>query len=525
MAAHDEAAVHRRDIRIKNVSKTYPGTVALRGVDLELKAGEVHALLGANGCGKSTLVKILAGAVSPDPGGEIHVGAHPLDPGSPAASFDAGLRFVHQDLALVDDLSVGDNVMLTGGWPTRAGTIRSEAARTEVRAALKQLDVELEPDTLVADLSAVMRTIVAMTRAVRGYSGSEIAALVLDEPTATLPQHDVATLVRLVRTVASRGASVVIVSHHIQEVLEMADTVTVLRDGTKVLTAPAATLTRAEIVAAMMGDQADLEAEQSDATVRSGGMTDEVVLDADRLGGVTFSDVSLTVRSGEIVGVAGLEGSGRNELLRVIFGAQERLAGTVAVRGKALPSHDLRAAMAAGVAYMPGDRARSAAVPTLTGRENLTLADLRSVSSRGRLDTGKERAEAKRWFAGVGVKPENATEQPLSSFSGGNQQKIMLARWLRRAPSLLLLDEPTQGIDVGAQARLHGSLREAASTGAGILLSSSDELELSEVCHRVLVMRRGRIVRELTGAEVNPRSISNAAIGGGEPVAVGGGAR
>ena len=492
-------------VTVRGVAKTFTGTRALAGIDLELRAGEVHALLGANGCGKSTLVKILSGYQDADPGSEVQVAGKPLTLGSPRASFGAGLRFVHQDLALVDDLSVTDNVLLTGGWPTRLGAIARRRARDEVQEALARLGADASPDALVRTLSPAARTIVAVARAVRrSPDDGDIVALVLDEPTATLPQHEVAVLAAVIREVARQGTAVMIISHHLQEALDLADVVTVLRDGRVVLTARSDDLTRDAVVAAMMGEEY-IEQQRETAAEPS----DRVVLECDRLGSSTFTDVSLQVRSGEIVGIAGLEGSGRDDLLPVLFGASPRYGGSVKVERVDLGSGDLRGAIDNGLAYVPADRAGLAALPELNARENLTVSSLHGLSSRGVINRSSERTATADWFARVGVRPQTAYEQRLGDFSGGNQQKIILARCLRQGPKVLLLDEPTQGIDVAAQASLHALLAEAAKRdGIGILVSSSDEEELASLCHRVLVMRHGRLVEELTGADLTPTVIA-----------------
>ncbi|MEV5412885.1 sugar ABC transporter ATP-binding protein [Thermopolyspora sp. NPDC052614] len=494
-------------LRIRDVAKTFPGTMALRGIDLDLYRGEVHALLGANGCGKSTLVKILSGYQDADPGSAISVAGAPLPPASPRASYDAGLRFVHQDLALVDDLSVADNVLLTSGWPTRLRTISRRRAHARVRAALDELGADLAPEAPVRTLSPAMRTIVAMARALLRDRGDAdpITALVLDEPTATLPRHEVAVLTRVVREVARRGTAVLVISHHLQEALDLADVVTVLRDGRKVLSAPSAALTRTDVITAMMGEDYEERLRERPAVSSA-----DPRLECAGLHGTSFADVTFTVRAGEVVGIAGLEGSGRDDLLPTIFGDRPRYHGTIAVDGRPLPPAGPQAAMAAGLAYVPADRNRLAAIPELTGRENLTVADLAACSRWGRVDRAGERRSALDWFDRVGVRPPGAIEQRLADFSGGNQQKIVLARCLRRRPRVLLLDEPTQGIDVAAQAALHSLLLDAARRdGIGIVVSSSDEEELAAICHRVLVLRRGRIAGELRGSAITPSAIAD----------------
>ena len=492
-------------VTVRGVAKTFPGTRALAGVDLDLRPGEVHALLGANGCGKSTLVKILSGYQDADPGSEVTVAGDQLVLGSPRASLAAGLRFVHQNLALVDDLSVTDNVLLTGGWPTHLGAIARRQARAEVEEALARLGADVSPDALVRTLTPAVRTIVAVARAVRqSPDDGDIVALVLDEPTATLPQHEVAVLASVIREVARQGTAVMIISHHLQEALDLADVVTVLRDGRVVMNARSDGLTRGDVVAAMMGEEY-IEQQREAAAAPS----DRLVIACDRLGSSTFTDVSLQVRAGEIVGVAGLEGSGRDDLLPVIFGGSPRHGGSVRVEDVDLDPGDVQGSIQRGLAYVPADRAWLAALPELTARENLTVSSLSGLARRGVVNRSAERTATSDWFARVGVRPPTAYEQRLGDFSGGNQQKIILARCLRQRPKVLLLDEPTQGIDVAAQASLHALLAEAAERdGIGILVSSSDEEELASLCHRVLVMRHGRLVDELAGNDLTPTAIA-----------------
>jgi ribose transport system ATP-binding protein len=492
----------------RNLRMTFPGTMALQGVDLDLRPGEVHALLGANGSGKSTLVKILSGYQVPDAGSEVTVSGEPLPLGSPRASYRAGCRFVHQDLALVDDMTVADNVMLTSGWPTRMRAVLRRQSEREVGEALAALGADISPSDLVRTLSPAMRTAVAVARATRrddDLPGTGIVALVLDEPTANLPQREVGVLARVVREVARQGTAVMIITHHLQEALELADVVTVLRDGQKVLSAPSASLSREAVISAMMGEEY-----RDQPLGRRALASEEVVLECDRLSGPSLVDVSFRVRRGEVVGIAGLEGSGRDELLPAMYGAQESFGGEVRIKGRPIRANDVRGSIDAGVSYVPADRTRSAVIPEMTGRENLTISDLRACSRGGRIDSRRERKEAIAWFDRVGVRPRRATEVRLNAFSGGNQQKIMLARSMRLHPSVLLLDEPTQGIDVAAQAMLHASLIETAQNeGVAMVVSSSDEEELAAICHRVLLMRRGRIVTELVGDSITPSAIAD----------------
>jgi ribose transport system ATP-binding protein len=504
-------------LSVRDLSKAFPGTLALDHVALEIAPGEIHALVGHNGSGKSTLIKILAGCETPDPGSRITVNGEPLHPGSPHDSFLAGCRFVHQDLGLVDALSVADNISMVGGWPTRMGTIRAAAARRRARAALAAVDLELDPDQPVAELSPALRTGVAIARALQHDERAETAVLVLDEPTATLPLAEVETLHTLMRTVARSGVAILFVSHRLEEVLELADRVTVFRNGRNVTTEAAADLTHDEVVTAMLGFELEqVTAPPAQAEGRPGSGP---VLQVEGLSAHVLRDFDLELHPGQVVGVAGIEGSGRDDLFPAIFGASERRAGTVSVAGRPVSGSGPRAALRAGIAYVPADREHLASLPGLSARENVTVADLPSISRAGAVRQGAEREDVHGWFERLDVRPQNAIEAPFESFSGGNRQKLVLARALRCKPSVLLLEEPSQGVDVGAQARLHREIIDFADAGGGVLVSSSDAEELARLCHRVLVIRGGRVVADLSQGRVSDTSISHALFSGTEVAA------
>jgi ribose transport system ATP-binding protein len=496
-------------LETRRLSKTFVASRALVEVDLTIGAGEIHALLGENGSGKSTLIKILAGFHRPDPGGTIHVCNRTLAFGSAHSSHVLGLRFVHQDLALINSRSVADNLLLGSRIPTRLGTVRSKQVNFQATVALERVGLTLDPDTPVGELSPALRTGVAIARALQEDTSSPASVLVLDEPTATLPNAEVHHLLEMIRAAAASGVAVLYVTHRLEEVLELADWVTVLRDGHRVASRPARDASRTDLVGLLVGR--DYREAHPDVVPRSEG-NGQARLDAHGLVTAQLGGVDLKLRAGEIVGVAGLTGSGRDHLLAAIFGAVPRLGGTVTVDRQALPPGRPDLAMKAGVGYLPSDRPALGALGLLTSRENVTISDPARHWRWPRLSLRSERAEINGWNERLSVRPSDP-ERTFASLSGGNQQKLLMARWLRRDPKVLLLDEPTQGVDIGAKAAIHDQIITTARNGAAIAISSADADELAAVSHRVIVLSEGRISRELTGRSITPTTISAACLG------------
>ncbi len=494
------------------LTKTFAGVVALNGVDLDIAPGEVHALLGENGSGKSTFIKILSGYHDPDPGSEVLIDGEPMHLGSPDSAYELGCRFVHQDLGLVDSSSVVDNLCMNTGFPTRFLTVQQRAARKQAKADLAKTGLErVDPRALVGTLTPAMKTGVAVARALRQESGTPVKLLVLDEPTATLPDDEVQHLLEIVRQVAASGVGVLYVTHRLDEVFQVADRVTVLRDGHKAATEPTSALDRRRLINLLIGSELD---EIHAAVEHLHTPTDEQpVLDVQNMTAVPVRDISFSVPAGDVVGVAGITGSGRETILGAIYGAGIRDSGTVTINGKTLPPLRPDLAMGLGMAYLPPDRKILGGIMEFSARENLSLSDLSPFWRGLRLRRRAERKETYSWFERLSVKPGDAVEQRLLAFSGGNQQKVLFGKWLRRTPAIFLLDEPTQGVDIGAKAELHRQLLEAAENGAGILVSSSDLDELAALCRRVLVLRDGRIVTELTGAQLTVANIARECLG------------
>ena len=497
-----------RALEVRALSKTFAGGRALDEVDLNLAAGEIRALLGGNGSGKSTLIKVLSGYHRPDPGCSILVGGELLALGDPSSSLRLGARFVHQDLGLVESSSVLDNLGVGAGFPTRFGTIRTRDARRQARVALAQVELDLDPEQLVDTLTPAQKTGVAVARALQPIGERAARLLVLDEPTARLPDQEVERLLTLVRAVARGGIAVIYVTHRLDEVFNLADTASVLRDGVKVFEGPVAGLTRDDLLHQLFGSA--LETADAIAAVER---TTEPLLDVRGLCSETLAHVSFDVHPGEIVGVAGITGSGREALCATLFGARPRDRGEVRMNGQLVVGGRPDLAIASGSAYVPAERKIDGAFLDLTARENITIGDLRSFWRAPALRRRTEDSAVRRWFDQLGIHPGDGTERSMATFSGGNQQKVVFGKWFQRGPTVFLLDEPTQGVDVGAKAELHRCLSDAAQAGAAVLMSSSDSEELTATCSRVIVLRNGSIVAELVGSDINPHLIARASLG------------
>jgi ribose transport system ATP-binding protein len=491
-------------LAVTGLSKRFGASVALQDVDLTIGPGEVHAVLGENGSGKSTLIKVLSGFHRPD-AGAVTISGQALPFGHPASSYRLGARFVHQDLGLVDSIPVLDNLAIGAGFSTRLGTISARRSRERARADLARVGLAVDPGASVDMLSPATRTGVAIARALREDADSPVSLLVLDEPTATLPVTEVDRLMEIIRRVSAAGVGVLYVTHRLDEIFSIAGQVTVLRDGREVATVPASSLDHRRLVDLLVGEELTV-AHQVAETLPAEG--ERPALSLRGLTTASLEDFSADIRAGQITGIAGITGSGRDTVLGAAFGAIDRTGEVVTAGGVRLAPSRPDLAMRHGLAYLPADRVRNAAIPGLSARENISLSRLRPFRRFGTMRRAPERRAALSWFERLGVRPAKLVDLTLESFSGGNQQKIMFAKWLRRDPAVFLLDEPTQGVDVGAKAVLHQQLVLAAAAGAAIVVSSSDVDELAAICQRVIVCREGRVAADLRGDEVSARAIS-----------------
>jgi ribose transport system ATP-binding protein len=494
-------------LEVTNLSKTFAGQVALDRVDLTVDEGTVHALVGQNGSGKSTLIKVLAGYHTPDPGGEVAVHANSLTLGSAADSHAKGLRFVHQDLGLVNDLSVLENLMIGRQYPTaRGGRIRWPEARRIARRVLEDVSLDVDVRANVSELGAADRTRLAIARALPDAEGDRIV-LVLDEPTAALPSQDVDRLFATVRQLTQAGHSIILVSHHLDEIFEIADAISVLRDGKKVATTATSTSDHTSLVRLIMGGDLDLSSTRDEEAIAHG----PVLLRLANVAGESVRDVSFDVHQGEIVGIAGLAGSGREVLASLVTGRLPR-EGEVAVEGEVVRPARPRASLDAGIAAVMGDRARYGTFPALSVRHNVTMGSVTRHTTWGRIRARSERAEVSGWIDDLGIVTRGG-DAPMTSLSGGNQQKALVARALRLSPRVLVLDDPTAGIDIGARDQVHRILEERAADSMAVLLASTDSDELARLCDRVLVMQRGCVGRVLRrGVDLSAAAIDHAQV-------------
>jgi rhamnose transport system ATP-binding protein len=487
---------------LEQVSKSFGAVHALEDASLELYPGEAHALVGENGAGKSTLVKVLAGVHQPDRG-KILIDSRETVLGSPAAARDAGIAVIYQEPTLFPDLSVAENVFM-GRQPLRTGRrIDKRAMRRKVEEVLAPLGVRLDPDRLARGLSIADQQIVEIAKAL----SLDARVIVMDEPTAALSAYEVERLFRVVRTLREGGAAVLFISHRLEEVFDICQRVTVMRDGRRVLSQPLAGLSAGDLVKAMVGR------ELAGRTGHERPTTGGPVLQVQRLTreGV-FVDISFEVRAGEIVALAGLVGAGRSEVARAIFGIDRYDAGAVKVAGRPLRRGSPAAAMGAGVGLVPEDRRLQGLVMELSTEGNVALASLRRLRRFGLLRRAAERRFAGEWATRLRLKYGRLSD-PVSSLSGGNQQKVVLAKWLSRQPRVLIVDEPTRGIDVATKSEVHRLLVELARSGVAVLMISSELPEVLLVADRVLVMREGRLVAEFGRDEATEQAVVAAATG------------
>jgi ribose transport system ATP-binding protein len=487
-------------LQVRGLVKEYPGVRALDGVDFEVRTGQVHCLLGQNGAGKSTLIKCVSGVVEPTDGVVLWRGEE-LPVGDPAESLRRGIGTIYQELDLVDDLSIADNVFL-GHEPRRGVRIDARAMLDATRALLGRLGhPEIDPSWRVGDLKPAQHQLTAIARAL----SRDVELLIMDEPSAILDDHEVETLFSVVRRLTAEGVGIVYITHRLDEIARIADVVTVVRNGQTVATELPAETSGDELVRLMVGSKPS--ALFPDRPVAK----DEVVLDVRNVSRDPIEDASFQVRAGEVVGLAGLVGSGRTELLRLIYGLDTPTAGEVVVAGQTLQPGRPDLAIAAGLGMAPEERKSQALLLDWDLVKNVSLADLRRFRRGPALDLSAEKAEAARHLDALDTQPRNP-EQIARMLSGGNQQKVVLARWLLRSCRVLLLDEPTRGVDVGARAEIYRVIAELAGSGLGVVVVSSELPELVGFCTRILVMREGRFVGEVDGADATEEDLLRLAV-------------
>ncbi|MBZ5638339.1 MAG: sugar ABC transporter ATP-binding protein [Acidobacteriia bacterium] len=495
-------------LELRGIVKRYGAVLALDRVDFDVARGEVHALVGENGAGKSTLMKILAGAVPRDAGSVLVDGTEAvLD--SPADSQRLGIGMIHQDLKIVPEMTVAENLLL-GAEPLveRTPFIDRRAMERTARAALAQLGEVLDPAAKAGRLGVARQQIVEIARAI----SRKVRVLALDEPTAPLTGREIARLFDVVRRLRGEGAGIVYISHRLDEVFEIADRVTVLRDGRTVASAPASTIDRATLVRWMVGREITEGARTAE---RAPG---EEILRLEEVAAGGLGPVTLRLHRGEILGLAGLVGAGRTELARLIFGADRAERGRMLLEGKVIAPRSPREAIDLGIALLTEDRNRLGLVPTMGVRENVTLADLRALGRGIFTSRRREAVATKRHVDRLRIRTPSLDTR-VDELSGGNRQKVVLARWLEARSKVLIFDEPTAGVDVAAKAEILALVRELAAGGAGVIVISSDLPELLGLSDRVLVLCSGRIAGDLAACDATPERVMSLATGGGSEAA------
>jgi rhamnose transport system ATP-binding protein len=494
---------------LRGISKRFAATQALDDVSLDLLPGEIHALVGENGAGKSTLVKILAGVHQPD-SGTIRLDGEPIQIQGPAQSRALGIAVVHQEPRLFPDLTVAENVFIGHAPSGRLGTIDWRATRRAAQALFRELEVHFDVGAPVRGLSMADQQLIEIAKSL----SVEARVLILDEPTASLSAHEVERLFTIVRRLRDRGVSVLFVSHRLDEVFDLCERATVFRDGRHVITTATSELTTADLVRHMVGRAVSLfpklETPVGDVLLEVSGLT--------RVG--VFRDVGFAVRAGEIVGLAGLVGAGRTEIARVLFGIDRRDTGEIRLGGTPVDFASPSAAMHAGIAYLPEDRHQEGLVLDFSIAQNVTLPILPRLFPRFLVGAATERRVAHDATEQLNVRM-TGVDQLVRALSGGNQQKVVLAKWLASKPRVLILDEPTRGIDIGAKVEVHRIISELAASGLGIILISSDLPEVLAMSDRILVLHEGRITAEIPRARATEERVMFAATGNVEPIADG----
>ncbi|WP_396641063.1 sugar ABC transporter ATP-binding protein [Microbacterium sp.] len=469
-----------------DIAKSFDGVHALKGVSFSVQPGEIHALLGENGAGKSTLIKVVTGLYAPD-SGQIRREGEDVVFANVRAAHKAGIVALYQELSIVPTTSVAENVLLGEQLPSRAGIVNGRALRRQAREQLDRLNQKISMRKLAGDLSPVQQTMVAVARAL----ATDARVLILDEPTASLTDTEIREVFTVLRSLRDEGVAIVYVSHRLEEVFELCDRLTIMRNGETITTKDVADTTIGEVISTMVGRNAD------SLYPERGKTSTEVTLVVEGLDGRRVTDVSFTAHKGEVLGIGGLAGSGRSELLRILAGAQASKAGTITVGGQVIPRRaGVGRVLAAGVALVPEERRSQGVLLGSSIQDNIALANISSVSRLGWVSRGRIAEIAKRGMADLQIKARSA-RQPVGELSGGNQQKVVLAKMLARKPQVLLMDEPTRGIDVGTKAEIYRLIRELAATGTTVIAVSSELPELIGMCDRILIMHEGSIAGDV----------------------------
>ncbi len=471
-------------LSLHNISKAYPGVIALSGIDLDFIEGEIHGLVGENGAGKSTMIKVIAGAIEPT-SGKFVIDGKDYERISPRTAKDIGIEVIYQEFNLVASLSVAENLFL-GDMPGNAAFVDFDTMRAETKKVFDMMEVNIDPDELVENLSTAQMQLAEIAKALR----KKVKILVMDEPTAPLTIHETEILYRLIRKLKKDGVTIIYISHRLSEIFELADRITILRDGKKILTEPNSELDSATLIRYMVGrEMGDIYPERN---VTAG----EVVLEAKDLTGPGFRDINFQLRKGEILGFAGLIGAGRTEIMRVLFGAERQISGDILINGEKVILSSPKDGIAHSIGYVPEDRKLQGAILGLPIRDNLSLAILRRISKWFFVDSKKEEEILNKYKDALYIKTPSF-DQLVQNLSGGNQQKIVISKWLATDSKILIMDEPTRGIDVGAKQEIYNLMNDLTKQGISILVVMSEMEELIGVADRIIVLHEGFQMGEL----------------------------
>ena len=489
---------------MEKINRSFGANHVLTDVDFTLHTGEICALLGENGAGKSTLMNILGGVLPAD-SGTILLDGKPVRFDSPVASLDAGVGFIHQELNLINDLTIYENMFLTH-LPRKGAFLDREQMIRRTRELFEKMDLELDPCAMVRELDASFKQIVEISRAL--LQGSSI--IIMDEPTTSLTEPEIRRVFDMMRTLKRQGVGIVFISHKLREVMQICDRYTVLRDGHMVAQGQVADTDPKELAAFMVGHEI-----RTGAGAEPDSRGREMLRLEHLSDGRYFEDISLSVRSGEILGVTGLLGDGRSELFQAVFGARGKYSGTVSLEGRPVHLHTTSQALAAGLAYLPRNRKENAILKDLSILDNGTIVHLPRLVKGLFIDEKRQKQEFSRQVDSLQIKL-GQMDDPITSLSGGNQQKVVLAKWLMSGPRVLILDNPSQGVDVGAKEEIYAIIRSLAAAGAAVVILSSEAQEIIRICHRALVMYHGRLMGQVQGESMTEQKIMYLATGGGE---------
>lgn len=489
-------------MKLSGITKTFPGVKALSEVSLELYPGQVTALIGENGAGKSTIVKCLTGIYQPDEG-TIEIDGTPVRFATAQDATAAGITAIHQETVLFDELSVAENIFIGHAPRTRAGLIDWPVLRQRAREILERIDAPLDPDMVLKDLGIASKHLVAIARAL----SVDARVVIMDEPTAALSQKEIEELYELVERLKAEGRAILFISHKFDEIFRIADRYTVFRDGAHVGAGRMADVQENDLVQMMVGRAVDQIFPKSEHEVG------ETVLSVRDFAHPTeFDGISFSLRKGEILGFYGLVGAGRSELMQAVFGITRPSAGIVEIDGQAVPIRSPSDAIDAGIVYVPEDRGKQGAVIGLPIFQNVTLPSLKRTSKSGLLRLSEEFALARKYTERLDLRAA-ALDQDVGNLSGGNQQKVVIAKWLATAPRVIILDEPTKGIDIGSKAAVHAFMAELAAEGLAVIMVSSEIPEILGMSDRVIVMREGLMAAELSGDDLKPETLVRHAAG------------